>query len=80
MTYWIIDRMDEGWAVCEKEDGGMARLEVAALPLDVREGDCLFLGGDGRWQIDQEETCRRRQETASRLRALFQKSEDPPEE
>ena len=64
MSGWSIDRIEEGWAVCEGPDDEMIRLEVSRLPAGVREGDCLFLDGDGR--------CR--EETAKRLRAMFGKS------
>lgn len=47
MSGWSIDRIEEGWAVCEGPDGEMIRLEVSRLPAGVREGDCLFLDGDG---------------------------------
>ena len=52
MSGWSIDRIEEGWAVCEGPDDEMIRLEVSRLPAGVREGDCLFLDGDGRWQAD----------------------------
>lgn len=50
------------------------RLEVSRLPAGAREGDCLFLDGDGRWQVDEQLTRQRREETAKRLRVLFGKS------
>ena len=42
MSGWSIDRIEEGWAVCEGPDDEMIRLEVSRLPAGVREGDCLF--------------------------------------
>ena len=45
MSGWSIDRIEEGWAVCEGPDDEMIRLEVSRLPAGVREGDCLFLDG-----------------------------------
>ena len=53
MSGWSIDRIEEGWAVCEGPDDEMIRLEVSRLPAGVREGDCLFLDGDGRWQVEK---------------------------
>ena len=66
MSGWSIDRIEEGWAVCEGPDDEMIRLEVSRLPAGVREGDCLFLDGDGRWQVDEQLTRQRREETAKR--------------
>ena len=60
MSGWSIDRIEEGWAVCEGPDDEMIRLEVSRLPAGVREGDCLFLDGDGRWQVDEQLTRQRR--------------------
>ena len=74
MSGWSIDRIEEGWAVCEGPDDEMIRLEVSRLPAGVREGDCLFLAGDGRWQGAEQLTRQRREETAKRLRAMFGKS------
>ena len=74
MSSWSIDRIEEGWAVCEGPDDAVIRLEVSRLPAGAREGDCLFLDGDGRWQVDEQLTRQRREETAKRLRALFGKS------
>lgn len=70
MDYWSVDRMEEGLAVLEGPDQSLIRLEVSHLPPEVREGDCLFQCG-GRWQIDEDETRRRRQEAARRLRDLL---------
>ena len=74
MSGGSIDRIEEGWAGCEGPDEEMIRLEVSRLPAGVREGDCLFLDGDGRWQVDEQLTRQRREETAKRLRAMFGKS------
>ena len=72
MSGWSIDRIEEGWAVCEGPDDEMIRLEVSRLPAGVREGDCLVCV-DGSWQIDREETLRRRQQNHSRTAGLFRR-------
>ena len=41
MSGWSIDRIEEGWAVCEGPDDEMIRLEVSRLPAGVREGVSL---------------------------------------
>lgn len=65
----VIDRIEEGIAVCE---GGEGRVElpVQSLPDGAQEGDCLYLQ-EGVWQIDREETLRRRQQNHSRAAGLF---------
>ncbi len=75
MKPWIVDRMEEGWAVCEKPDGSMTTLALSQLPAGVREGDCL-VQKDGEWRIDPEQTKQRRKQIAGRFRALFGASPD----
>ena len=67
----VIDRIEGGIAVCETEDG-RRELPLAGLPAGVREGDCLVCV-DGIWQIDREETLRRRQQNHSRAAGLFRR-------
>lgn len=42
MSGWSIDRIEEGWAVCEGPDGEMIRLEVSRLPLACGKGTACF--------------------------------------
>ena len=72
MEYWCIDRIEEGQAVLEGPDQSFVHLDLSLLPPTATEGDCLIQSGDG-WQIDGEETRRRRQEAAWRLRNLWSK-------
>ena len=67
----VIDRIEGGIAVCETEDG-RRELPLTGLPAGVREGDCLVCV-DGSWQIDREETLRRRQQNHSRTAGLFRR-------
>lgn len=75
MDYWCIDRVEEGQAVLEGPDQSFIRLDASLLPPEAREGDCLFQCA-GRWQIDGEETRRRRREAAQKLRALLGGGQD----
>ena len=73
----ILDRIEEGMAVCEGEDGSFFSLPAEKLPEHAREGDCLILR-DGAWEVEREATARRREETAALFRRLTQRR--PPEE
>ncbi len=53
----VIDRIEEGIAVCETEEGALIRMPV---PAGAREGDVLRKTLDG-FQVDPEETRRRRE-------------------
>lgn len=68
----IIDRIEADIAVCELPDRTMQHIPLSALPGGVREGDCLRPQGDG-YRVDAEETERRRQQNAERLRRLLNK-------
>ena len=69
MEYWVIDRLEEGYAVCEHGDG-MENIPAELLPEGAREGDCLFRCGEG-CAADREETRRRREENLRLTQALF---------
>lgn len=72
MVYWSVDRVEEGQAILEGPDGSWMQRSLSELPPQIKEGDCLFQNA-GEWQIDPEETQRRRKEMAQRLRAVFGK-------
>lgn len=67
----VIDRIEGDIAVCEAAEG-RREIPLAELPAEAREGDCLVLV-DGVWQIDREETLRRRQQNHSRAAGLFRR-------
>lgn len=50
----IIDRFEENFAVCEKESGEMINIEVAKLPMNIKEGDILIVDGN---TISIDEKC-----------------------
>jgi hypothetical protein len=54
----IIDRIEEGIAVCEADDGG--HMYLREFPADAREGSVLRKDENG-WAVDEEETARRRE-------------------
>ena len=65
----IIDRFEGDIAIWE--GGSESRTQ---LPMAAREGDVLALDEDGQYYIDLEATQARRQEMASRLHSLFQRT------
>ena len=42
----IIDRFEENYAVCEKEDQGMINIYKSKLPKQAKEGDVLVINGN----------------------------------
>ena len=69
---FIVDRIEEGVAVCEGPARAYTQIPLARLPRGVREGDCLRREGDG-YIIDAEQTARRR----AHNKALFDRLKRP---
>lgn len=55
MKKFTIDRIEEGKAVLECENGEMVSLDVTSLPKNIKEGDVLEFA-DGSYFLDKEET------------------------
>ena len=57
----IVDRLEEKFAVCEKEDLSIMNIPTEKLPEDVNEGDILVIDGENIF-VDKEATNIRREE------------------
>jgi len=69
---WIIDRIENGIAVCEREDGGFEQFPLAELPEGAREGSVLAKDGGGAWALDLETERERRARLFKMQEGLFQ--------
>ena len=67
---YIIDRFEEGNAVCEQEDRTMLLISRSQLPSDAKEGD-VILYTDGVYQVDKEATPERKKKIEEKRRKLF---------
>ncbi|MDD2955206.1 MAG: DUF3006 domain-containing protein [Oscillospiraceae bacterium] len=70
MDYWVIDRLEGRFAVCEHGDN-MENLPRDLLPERIREGDCLTREADGTFRVDDEETERRREQNFRQMKKIF---------
>lgn len=68
---YIIDRLEEGLAICETELRKRISVPVSHLPKEVKEGDVLR-EEEGRFFLDSEETDKRRREMKKKLMDLFE--------
>lgn len=68
---YIIDRLEEGIAVCENELKKMISIPKEHLPQDIKEGDLLSEDG-GIFSIDKEATDKRRDQMRKKLMDLFE--------
>jgi len=67
----IIDRFEEGFAVCEREDRVMINIRKELLPEGAEEGQVILLKEDG-IIIDYEETKRRKKEIEESTKNLWE--------
>lgn len=68
---YIIDRLEEGLAICETELRKRISVPVSHLPKGSKEGDVLR-EEEGRFSLDSEETDKRRREMKKKLMDLFE--------
>lgn len=71
MEYYIIDRFENGLAVCEKDGETMVNISLSLLPADAHEGSVLVKKADGTFFCDVVEERRRREEAAALTDSLF---------
>lgn len=70
MEKYIIDRFEGEYAVLEKAKGGTTDIPKSELP-DVSEGDIVIFE-DGTYRVDEEETKKRKELIAEKMRKLFE--------
>lgn len=66
----VIDRFEENYAVCEKEDRTMINLERKLLPKEAKEKDILVLQ-DGKIFIDKSATQERKNEIDGLMKDMW---------
>ena len=71
MEKYIVDRFEGDFAVLEKETGGTIDVPKKDI-LDAKEGDVLILE-NGIYKVSLEETKRRKELIAEKMRKLFEK-------
>lgn len=69
MTYFILDRFEGEFAVCEDENGDMRSIAKAELPKNIKEGDVLRFDGSG-YSFDAERTSLRQERVKKLLSRL----------
>lgn len=69
---YIIDRLEEGIAVCENELKKLISIPLDKLPDGLKEGDVLE-EQDGGFLRNDKETTNRRKEMRKKLMDMFEK-------
>lgn len=67
---YIVDRIEEGFAVCEDEQKQMHSVLLAQLPAGIKEGDVL-IQQDGSFHLDEAATQQRAQRIRAKMRRLW---------
>jgi len=66
----IIDRFEEGFAICEKDGMELIKISRDLLPETAKEGDVVVAFGDG-YIIDSDATEKRRKTVEDKFFGLF---------
>ena len=70
MKKYIVDRIENGFAVCEDEDGQMVDISLENLPSDLKQGDVLILEQE-KYEVLKEETEKIKKEMFDLQNSLF---------
>lgn len=73
MTRYIIDRIEDGLAVLEREDDEFITMPIDDLPAGSEQHDCLECR-KGCWTIDAKRTEEHKSQLRDRLDSLFGRS------
>ncbi len=69
---YSVDRIENGIAACEDENGNMQAFPVSDLPAGLGEGD-IFTAEDGVFAISADETAERKNKIADLQKNIFTK-------
>ncbi len=67
---YVIDRIEGNIAICEDENGKMVELDIAKLPLDIKEGS-IIIEKNSRYIIDEKVTEEKKKEVKKRMNNLW---------
>ncbi len=67
-----VDRFENGFAVCERADGGMTRIPIGQLPAEVQEGSILR-EENGKYTLCLGQEAARRGRLEDKLAAILKK-------
>ncbi|AAK78273.1 hypothetical protein BJV85_003733 [Clostridium acetobutylicum] len=67
----VIDRFEDEFAVCEKQDRKIINILRKRIPQNAKEGTVLNFNDDGSITINFEETIKRKREIEEIMKDLF---------
>lgn len=72
MKKYIIDRFEDIYAICEKEDKSFIHIPKYKLPEYIKEGDCIIHKEDGTFSVDVSERLEREKRIREKMNHLFE--------
>ena len=71
MKEFTIDRIEDGKAVLECENGDFVNIDLTSLPKNIKEGDVIRFD-NGSYFFNAEETEQRRKKIKKLMESLFE--------
>lgn len=66
----IVDRIEDGYAVCEMENQKMIDIKLTQINGNIRDGDVLVYS-DGFYKVDEELTNKRKDEVKNLVEGMW---------
>lgn len=76
MKNFTVDRIEEGFAVCECEDLSYISVPVENFPFEIKEGMMIRLLSDGTYERAEDEEAQMREKIIALQNRLKNKDED----
>ncbi len=67
---YIVDRIEEKFAVCETDDLNFVNIELKMLPKNIKEGDIIIFDGQ-KYVLDIEKTRERKKEIDDLIKDIW---------
>jgi len=75
MMKLIVDRIEEGIAVCEKDDLSRINIPLSDLPDGTSEGSVIMKDDNGEYTLDRNQEAERRKRMLELQKNLFKKQQ-----
>lgn len=72
---YIVDRIEDIFAVCEEEDGTMKNILLENIKGDIRDGVILLETCEGHFIVDEEKTRERKKEVQDFMKGMWSDEE-----
>jgi hypothetical protein len=67
----IIDRVEEKIVICEDENGQTVELSIDMFIQPIQDGDIVLKNAEGLYEVNKEETEKRKKNIENRFNSLF---------